>query len=76
MECITLRSLVVPSLRLGATAQGIQVINYVDPCVLKSNYYVASVMHNYGIIYQSEPNRTRLRCLTYIDILEIILANQ
>ena len=39
-EFITLRPLVVPSLWLGATAQGLQVINSVDPCVLKSNYYI------------------------------------
>ena len=38
-EFITLRPLVVPSLRSGAKAQGLQVINSVDPCVLKSNYY-------------------------------------
>ena len=39
-EFITLRSLVAPSLRSGTTAQGLQVINSVDPCVLKSNYYL------------------------------------
>ena len=36
-----LRPLVAPSLRSGATAQGLQVINSVDPCVLKSNYYLS-----------------------------------
>ena len=38
MEFITLRSLVVPSLCSGATAQGLRVINSIDPCVLRSNY--------------------------------------
>ena len=37
-------AIIAPSLRLGATAQGLQVINSVDPCVLKSNYYVYSVI--------------------------------
>ena len=32
--------LIAPSLRLGTTAQGLQVINSVDPCVLKCNYYI------------------------------------
>ena len=40
MKFITLRPLVAPSLRSSATAQGLQVINSVDPCVLKSNYYL------------------------------------
>ena len=40
MEFITLRPLVVSS--LGATTQGLLVINSVDPCVLKSNYYVCT----------------------------------
>ena len=40
MEFITLRPLVAPSLRSGATAQGLRVINSVDPCVLESNYYI------------------------------------
>ena len=39
---ITLRPLVAPSLRSGATAQGLRVINSVDPCVSKSNYYIAN----------------------------------
>ena len=46
MEFITLKPLVAPSLRLGATAQGLRVINSVDPCVLKSNYYVVSYHHS------------------------------
>ena len=43
MEFITLRPLVVPLLRLGAIAQGLRVINSVDPCILKSNYYIATL---------------------------------
>ena len=43
MEFITLGPLVVPSLCLGATAQGLRVINSTDPCVLKSNYYAVMV---------------------------------
>ena len=39
-EFIILRPLVAPSLYSGATAQDFQVINSVDPCVLKSNYYI------------------------------------
>ena len=39
-EFITPRPLVMPSLCLGSTAQGLKVINFVDPCVLKSNYYI------------------------------------
>ena len=39
-EFITLRPLVAPLFHLGATAQVLQFINSVDPCVLKSNYYV------------------------------------
>ena len=35
---ITLSPLVAPSLCSGATAQGLRVINSIDPCVLKSNY--------------------------------------
>ena len=34
------RPLVAPSLCLGTTVQGLQVMNSVDPCVMKSNYYV------------------------------------
>ena len=30
----------VPSLRSSTTTLGLWVINYVDPCVLKSNYYL------------------------------------
>ena len=37
---MTLRPLVAPSLRSGATAQGLRIINSVDPWVLKSNYYL------------------------------------
>ena len=39
-EFITLRPLVAPSLCSGATAQGLRVMNSVDSCVLKSNYYL------------------------------------
>ena len=37
---ITFRPLVVPSLHLGTTADGLGVINSIDPWVLKSNYLV------------------------------------
>ena len=40
-KSITLRPLVTPSLCWSAIAQGIQAIISVDPCVLKSNYYLA-----------------------------------
>ena len=40
MEFMTLRPLVAPKRSEGATAQGYWVINSVDPCVLKSNYYI------------------------------------
>ena len=36
----TIRPLVALSLLWGTTTQDLQVINSVDPCVLKSNYYV------------------------------------
>ena len=39
----TFRPLVAPSLCLGATAQSLRVINSVNPCVLKSNYYIKYV---------------------------------
>ena len=39
-DFLPLRSLVVPSLHLGVTAQGLWLINSVDPYVLKSNYYL------------------------------------
>ena len=42
-EFITLRPLVAPSLGLGTTAQDLQVINSVDHCVLKYNYYVKHI---------------------------------
>ena len=38
-EFITLRPLVAPERSEGATAQGLRVINSVDPCVLKSNLF-------------------------------------
>ena len=44
MEFITLRPLVAPSLCSGTTAQGLWVINSIDPCVLKSNCYVALML--------------------------------
>ena len=40
-----------PSLRWGATAQGLRVINSVDPCALKSNYYIDSL--DPGLVMQS-----------------------
>ena len=42
-EFITLRTLVVPLLHLGTTAQGLRVITSVDPCVSKSNYYLVTL---------------------------------
>ena len=47
---ITLRPLVAPSLRSGAAAQGLRVINSVDPCVLKSNYYIATCELATGVL--------------------------
>ena len=35
-----IKPLVAPERSEGATAQGLRVINSVDPCVLKSNYYL------------------------------------
>ena len=45
MEFITLRPLVAPERSEGATAQGLWVINSVDPCVLKSNYYLENITY-------------------------------
>ena len=40
-EFVALRPLVeMPSLWSDITAQGLQVINSVDTCVVKSNYYI------------------------------------
>ena len=43
MEFITLRPLVAPLLCSGTTAKGLRVINSIDPCVLKSNYYLVAI---------------------------------
>ena len=45
---------IVPSLRLVARTHGLQVINSVDPCVLKSNYYIG-----YYVIF-SDPESSDL----------------
>lgn len=42
MELITLRPLGTPKRSEGATAQGLRIINSVEPCVLKSNYYIGT----------------------------------
>ena len=46
MEFITLRPLVVPLLCSGVIAQGLWVMNSVDPKLLKSNYYLKK--YNYS----------------------------
>ena len=38
-EFIIRRALPAPLLNSGATAQSLQVINFIDPCVMKFNYY-------------------------------------
>ena len=43
LEFATFRPLVVLSLGLGATLQGLQVINSIDPKLLKCNYYLISI---------------------------------
>ena len=47
-EFITLRPLVVSLLCSGSTAQGLWIINSVDPCVLKSNYYIDHTLASIG----------------------------
>ena len=42
-EFIILRPLVVSSLHFGATTPSLWVINSVDPCILKSSYYLVIV---------------------------------
>ena len=53
-EVINLKLLVAPSLCLSTTAQDLRIINSVDPCVLKSNYYlfmIGMVGHLYFVYY-------------------------
>ena len=45
-EFITFKPLLAPLLHLSATAQGFWVINSVDPCVLKFNYYLSTNVPN------------------------------
>ena len=49
-EFLTLRPLVLPLFHLGATAQGLQVIISVDPCVLKTNYFL-NTYNSYWFLY-------------------------
>ena len=59
----------MPSLHLGTTAQGLRVINSVDPCVLKSNYYVGIMVRTAG--YICPYNYCQLDC--YIRIFDLVL---
>ena len=50
-EFITFRPLVVSSLCSGTTAQGLRVTNSVDPCVLRSNYYLEYITKDHTATY-------------------------
>ena len=53
-------------LRSAATAQGLQVINSVDPCVLKSNYYVSEYLQ----LYDMKNTYRYVHIVTFMQIIQ------